>query len=190
MKKILFTTLALASTLLLSACPAKKVLSEQQQSQQDFFNNLSSLCGKTFVGKTIYPQDPDHDFAGKKLVATFASCTDKEIRIPFVVGEDHSRTWIISKTSSSQSTGLLFKHDHRHHDGTPDEITMYGGFAGDYKSQQGTAFKQYFLADAYTAELIPAAKSNVWMMEYNPQTQELTYYLERHEKPRYKAILQ
>ncbi|NVK21468.1 MAG: hypothetical protein HWD86_03025 [Kangiellaceae bacterium] len=154
-------------------------------SENAFFANLKSLCGQQFVGNTAYPDDPSHDFAGKKLVATVKSCSDTEIRIPFVVGEDHSRTWIISKTEQ----GLLLKHDHRHHDGTPDEVTMYGGFAKDYKDEQGTEYKQFFHADAHTANLIPAAQSNVWMLEYKPDSQELVYYLERHQNPRYKAIL-
>jgi hypothetical protein len=85
--------------------------------------------------------------------------------------------------------GLLFKHDHRHEDGTPDRITNYGGFSGSYKGEAVTGTKQFFHADDFTANLIPDAKSNVWMMEFKPETQELVYYLERHQKPRYKAVL-
>ncbi len=187
MKKLLITPLFMSLLpMTLLSCVNNSQDASQNTLQNAFFANLKLLCGKQFIGKSAYPDDPRHDFAGKKLVATFKSCSDTEVRIAFVVGEDHSRTWIISKTSQ----GLLLKHDHRHHDGTPDKITMYGGYAADYKNQDGTQYQQFFHADEYTAKLIPAAQSNVWMLQYKPQTQELIYYLERHQKPRYKAILQ
>lgn len=182
---ILFFTTLLTACACSSCAPAPDPDHFISPTEKMFFSNLQELCGQQFVGQSAYPDDPNHDFAGKKLVATFDSCDDREIRIPFVVGEDHSRTWIITKTRQ----GLLLKHDHRHEDGTPDEVTMYGGFAGDYGDQSGTQFKQYFLADEHTAELIPDAKSNAWMLEFKPETKELVYYLERHQQPRYKAIL-
>ncbi|MRX27107.1 hypothetical protein [Kangiella sp. HZ709] len=199
MKKIL---LAVISVGLLAACETQmkskkhnpkdlKTAREETRTKADtamqdaYFQSLILQCGKTFVGKTVFPDDPNHDFAGKTLVAHLQSCTDKEIRIPFQVGEDKSRTWIVTKTEQ----GLLLKHDHRHKDGTPDEITMYGGYAGSYKGSKGAPFKQHFLADKYTAKLIPAASSNVWTISLDPEKMQLTYDLERHQKPRYKAIL-
>ena len=53
-----------------------------------------------------------------------------------MVGEDRSRTWILTLSEK----GLLFKHDHRHPDGTPDKITMYGGWA----AEGGTAYLNVF----------------------------------------------
>ncbi|MCW8877330.1 MAG: hypothetical protein OQK04_12720 [Kangiellaceae bacterium] len=144
------------------------------------YDSLKQLCGKSYTGKTVFPEDPNHSFAGKLLTMTISSCTDSEIRIPFQVGEDKSRTWIISKTPK----GLLFKHDHRHKDGTPDEITMYGGYA----SSNGNRAQISFPADEYTAHLIPAAKTNVWTLSLDKDNKTFTYYLERNEKPRYKAI--
>lgn len=191
MKKVLklITSLILATLITACACsscaPAQDVEDYIGPQQAAFFNNLKSLCGKTFVGKTVYPEDPDHDFAGKKLVATVESCGARNIAIPFSVGEDTSRTWVITATYD----GLLFKHFHQNPDGSHHDVSFYGGFAGDYNGQKGTAYKQYFPADEQTAEMIPAAKTNAWMMEFNPETKELTYYLERHGEPRYKAVL-
>ncbi len=160
----------------LSACQHKPV-----KTKADFFENLSSLCGQVFTGHSTFPDDPNHDFAGKLLVANFSECSDKELRVKFVVGEDHSRTWVI--TQSDQ--GMLLKHDHRHEDGTPDEVTNYGGWAND----AGNQWQQYFAADQETADLIPAAATNVWMLAYDSQTQVLTYDLKRHDLPRYQAQL-
>lgn len=157
--------------------PINLVLAGSQAN--DFFNLMSKHCGKTYIGKTVFPDDPNHDFAGKRLEMHVRDCTANEIRIPFKVGQDTSRTWIISKTDK----GLLFKHDHRHKDGTPDEITMYGGYA----NAEGQKHTQSFPADEYTAKLIPAAKTNVWHLTFDRENKKFIYYLERHQKSRYKA---
>lgn len=146
-----------------------------------FFANLGTLCGATFEGASVFPREPGDAFAGKKLVANVATCTENEIRVPFIVGEDRSRTWIFTRSAA----GLELKHDHRHADGTPDEQTMYGGMASD----KGTPHAQSFHADAYTAKLIPAASTNVWTVTLSPDGKTLTYFLERDAKPRFKAEL-
>lgn len=152
---------------------------QAENSQSEFFEQLSKLCGKTFVGKTVYPDDPQHAFAGKKLVMNVKSCTDEEIRIPFQVGEDKSRTWILTKTPK----GLLFKHDHRYPDGKSHKLTMYGGYAND----QGTAHQQFFPADEETHQLVPEGKTNVWSIIIDPVANRFIYDLQRHNKPRYQA---
>lgn len=149
--------------------------------QQAFFDNMKDLCGRQFIGETVYPDDPAHDFAGKPLIADFKHCDDNQIDIAFHVGSDHSRTWKLIKTVD----GLLFKHDHRLANGQPDEITNYGGWA----NKLGNQWRQYFPADRETANLIPAAATNVWMLAYDPQTHTLTYDLTRHGQPRYQAQL-
>lgn len=154
----------------------------QQEAQTTFFQKMGVLCGATFAGYSTFPDDPDDAFAGKKLVAKFKKCTPNEIRISFAVGEDTSRTWVLTQSEK----GLLLKHDHRHADGTPDEITMYGGWADD----RGTPFTQYFPADAHTKALIPAAATNVWQLRFDPKEKTLTYDLKRHGKPRFTAVLE
>lgn len=154
---------------------------EAADSRSTFFDNIASLCGTVFEGYSSFPSDPEHSFAGKLLVATVASCTDDEIRIPFWVGENQSRTWILTRTSE----GLLLKHDHRHEDGTPDEITMYGGWA----TREGNAGSQSFPADAHTRQLIPEAATNVWTLSLSEDGAALTYDLERHSEPRFRATL-
>ncbi len=153
----------------------------KQPIQQTFFNNLESLCGQTFTGYSTFPDDPEHDFAGKLLVADFNDCRKDQVRIQFDVGADRSRTWVITRSND----GLLLKHDHRHKDGTPDEITNYGGWAND----QGSPWRQHFVADQETANLIPAASTNVWMLDYDTQSRTLTYDLNRNDLPRYQAKL-
>lgn len=56
------------------------------------------------------------------------------------------------------------KHDHRHEDGKPDSITMYGGDARG----AGEATRQTFPADGHTISLNPVYRTNVWTMTVEP----------------------
>lgn len=154
----------------------------QLQSQVDiasaqFWNQLQQLCGKSFEGKLIVPEN-DPQFGGKALVMHVRSCSDTVIKIPFFVGDDKSRTWVLTYTN-----GLIeLKHDHRHEDGSPDATTMYGGTA----SNRGKANAQMFPADAFTTQLIPAAATNVWWITLSDT--EFTYNLKRVDTPRQFTI--
>lgn len=97
-------------------------------------------------------------------------CGPTEIRVPFHVGDDRSRTWVLTRTGS----GLRLKHDHRHEDGSEDEVTQYGGDT----AEPGTATRQEFPADQHTASLIPEATTNVWTVELEPG-EEFVYALRR-----------
>jgi hypothetical protein len=102
-------------------------------------------------------------------------CTDDGLRIPFHVGDDRSRTWVLSRTA----TGLRLKHDHRHADGTPDSATLYGGDTTDV----GTEQRQVFPVDAesialFRAEGREASTRNTWAMEIRPGEQ-FVYELSR-----------
>ena len=158
--------------------PSATALNENQQA---FFDRVKSMCGARYEGESVFPEDPGDAFSGQLLVAVIESCGDDEIRIPFLVGSDASRTWVLTRTAE----GLQLKHDHRHEDGTPDEVTLYGGVATD----PGSPLSQSFPADSYTADLIPEASTNEWFLSFSADGQELTYYLERHGKPRFKAVL-
>lgn len=147
--------------------------------QQAFFNQLSKLCGKSFRGKAVFPADGKDPFAGQELTMHVRECSDQVIRIPFHVGEDKSRTWVISQMEE----GLQLKHDHRHEDGTPDEVTMYGGIALD--TQDASTMR--FPADAFTAQLIPAASTNEWSLVLSPDGKTFSYILKRDNQLRFHA---
>ena len=142
--------------------------------QDDFFSSLQSLCGKSFQGQVEVDNAPPSSFHTSKLVRHVRKCTDTELQIPFHVGDDASRTWIITKTGS----GLSLKHDHRHKDGTDDVSTMYGGHTVD----AGWSQVQSFPADQYSKELfvktgIPQSIGNTWQMYIYPE--KFTYRLIR-----------
>ena len=170
--KLLFITtgLLLFSTLLFG------------QEDKEFFKAIRSLEGKTFNGKAIYMPDTTkaNDFWGKVLSFKVNRSNRTELRLPFNVGENQTRTWILTKTKG----GIRLKHDHRHTDGSPDSITNYGG---DSDRKIGTALSQYFPADEFTSKLIPAAKTNRWIMEFSPDKKKFYYILERNNELRFKA---
>lgn len=139
---------------------ADAALAEAQGPQDQFWASLASLCGQAFPGALIEDTSGGGLFEGQELVMHVRECFDDEIRVPFHVGENRSRTWIFTRTAE----GIRLKHDHRHEDGSEDEVTQYGGDTTD----EGTAMRQAFRADAFTAELIPAAATNVWTVEIHP----------------------
>ncbi|HMB40566.1 MAG TPA: hypothetical protein VKM37_01230 [Balneolaceae bacterium] len=154
---------------------------EADTPQEEFFANLFELCGETFSGEATYPDDPDHELVGVELSATIDTCTEEEIRVSFSAGEDESRNWIFTRSEE----GLHLRHEHQNPDGSAQEETGYGGFAND----EGSSTTQYFPADEETSEMIPEASTNVWMVEIQPETGEMVYYLERNDKPRFRAEL-
>ena len=129
-----------------------------------FFNAIKAHCGKAFQGK-VSKDNVGNTFGNAKLVMHVRKCIDSEIQIPFHVGDDASRTWILTKTGA----GLMLKHDHRNEDGSFHSSTMYGGHTVD----EGFPQVQSFPADVYSKSLfiesgIAASTDNVWQMMIYP----------------------
>ena len=143
-------------------------------SHNAFFDNIAKHCGKAFEGKVSVDNVPGGSFADNKLVMHVRRCNDKQLQVPFHVGENASRTWLITKTGS----GLSLKHDHRHEDGTEDKLTMYGG----HTTEAGWPQVQSFPADQFSKEMfvelgLPQSIGNTWQMFIYPET--FTYRLIR-----------
>jgi hypothetical protein len=130
---------------------------KQPDNVSQFWDNLQKLCGKAFEGTVVNAPADDTTFKGKTLVMHVRSCEKNRIRIPFFVGEDKSRTWVLTRKKNR----ILLKHDHRHEDGKPDKVTMYGGLS----TNQGSSSRQMFPADEETFNVISAAASNVWWID-------------------------
>ncbi|PKL86984.1 MAG: hypothetical protein CVV22_02230 [Ignavibacteriae bacterium HGW-Ignavibacteriae-1] len=124
---------------------------------QVFWDNLSAMCGKSFEGRLDSDSAKDPDVAGKILIMNVRKCSENEIKVPFVVGEDKSRTWIFTKIGDR----LQLKHDHRHEDGSEDDTNFYGGMT----SNAGRDTLQMFIADQETVDMLDFAAFNVWMVE-------------------------
>jgi hypothetical protein len=158
----LFAGAALALALALAGCASTPTPASPHDT---FFANLRALCGQSFAGRVVTTDAADASFASERLVMQVRACSDDEVRVPFHVGENRSRTWVIRRTSD----GLQLKHDHRHEDGSEDTLTQYGGDT----VREGTAERQEFPADAFSRELftqnnIPQSIDNVWAVEIHP----------------------
>lgn len=157
MKRI--ATLAL---LALGACATAPAPATPQDA---FFANLTALCGQRFEGRVVTTDPADASFANGRLLMHVRDCSADEVRIPFWVGEDRSRTWVVTRTDA----GLRLKHDHRHADGTEDVLTQYGGDTVG----PGTAERQEFPVDAFSQALFTrenrtVSNTNVWAVEVHP----------------------
>ncbi|CAN5402392.1 hypothetical protein BH23ACI1_BH23ACI1_06050 [soil metagenome] len=178
--------LALAAALtVFAACggdrtdtPAPAAGPAQQAAPADgFLQRLATHCGQAFEGRITEnePADPNDPFVGQRLVMHVRECGEREIKVPFHVGGDHSRTWVLTRTDD----GLRLKHDHRHEDGTDDVLTMYGGDTVG----PGTERRQEFPVDQFSKDLFErenrqVSMTNVWAMEIEPN-QVFIYELAR-----------
>ncbi|HYW13776.1 MAG TPA: hypothetical protein VE871_17570 [Longimicrobium sp.] len=160
-----------ACAAVLAACGASLPARATMGEQDAFWASLQAMCGKAYGGQLVEGSAADSSFRQNALVMHVRQCSQNEVRIPFHLGENRSRTWIVTRTDA----GLRLKHDHRHEDGSEDRVTQYGGDTRD----AGTATRQEFWADAHTATLIPAAATNVWTMEVIPGGQRFAYALRR-----------
>lgn len=150
---------------LLSACASTP--SSSSVPADAFLAALRKHCGQAFSGRVLAdtPASANSAFAGKPLVMHVRECGSDTLRVPFHVGDDRSRTWVLGRTAN----GLRLKHDHRHEDGTSDKVTMYGGDT----AAAGTAQRQAFPVDAesidsFRANGLTASVENTWAMEIEP----------------------
>jgi hypothetical protein len=161
------------------AISAITVQAQPEPASAVFWTELQKLCGKAFAGTVAAAPADDTTFKDKTLVMHVRSCEKDRIRIPFVVGQDRSRTWVLTQRDDT----ILLKHDHRHEDGTPDKVTMYGGLT----TSVGMPARQMFPADQETVRTIPAAATNVWWIDLVPG-EHFTYNLRRLGTERYFSI--
>lgn len=169
--------------LALCACTPQNLPDRVVPTQEILINFLRSLCSQSFAGQVVTdtpPSSPD-PFAGKPLRMHVRECSDDTVRIPFHVGDDRSRTWIISLLDHGPT--LRLKHDHSHPDGTTDELTDYGGdSAGIIHTPE--RLRVDFPADPESQELFrrldrAVSVDNIWALEVNWKTRRFYYELSR-----------
>lgn len=170
-------TAVLAAAMIVLVATASAQRAKQPSPTDLFWAELQKLCGKAFEGSIVEDTTPSPDFTDKRLVMHVRSCQANRIRIPFFVGDDRSRTWVLTKRGDR----IQLKHDHRKTDGKPDAVTMYGGWS----TNEGEAIRQFFPADQHTTTVVakpagdaPTAAANIWWFEHIPG-QHFSYNLRR-----------
>jgi hypothetical protein len=132
-----------------------------------FMARIAQHCDQAFAGRVVANEPPpaNDGFADRALIMHVRECNARELKVPFHVGDDRSRTWVLTRTA----TGIRLKHDHRHEDGTSDTVTMYGGET----TAPGTEIRQEFPVDAESIALFASrnntgSQTNTWAMEIEP----------------------
>jgi len=167
------TSLLLCAIVTLSACAG------QGFRANEFMGRISLLCGHAYEGKIVSDDAADDAWRAERVVMD-VQCIDKNnIRIPLHVGDNRSRTWVLT-----EDKGIIeLRHDHRHDDGSEDALTQYGGFS----TENSSGSRQNFPADQSTKDLfdregIPVSKQNTWAIEVRPTHNMFAYELSRPER--------
>ena len=161
--------LSAAAVLVLTGCASMPAATPQDR----LWQTLSRHCGKAYAGRLVSNEAPDADMRGAAMVMHVRECSAARIAIPFHIRRadgswDRSRTWVITRigTLDNPGGGLRLKHDHRHEDGKPDALTMYGGDTVG----TGTVAAQDFPVDRESIALFQregrgVSVTNVWRIE-------------------------
>ncbi len=146
-----------------------------ENAQTGFFKQLSNLCGQAFAGKLVRDNSSDKRFRDKVIILHIRDCSAREIRMPMHVGDDHSRTFILTRNDGN----IKLEHDHRHDDGHPDRVSMYGGTTQD----MGTEWRQDFPINDFSRRLfmendLRVSLTNIWTISIRAG-QTVSYQLRR-----------
>jgi hypothetical protein len=150
---------------MLAGCPNKNAYKTMPASDY-FFRSIQTHCTKAYAGKLVAFNDSDVKLFSGPLIMHVRGCDKDVLRIAFHVGENRSRTWVITRNEK----GLRLKHDHRHQDGSEDKLTQYGGDT----ISEGDAMRQEFPADdfskaMFTREGMQVSTENIWALELRNQ---------------------
>lgn len=162
-----------------SCCGDKESISDfANPVHQEFFDNLSKLCGNTYTGEQLYRSHHGSSWADKLMLMYVSECDNEKMHIPFHIDDDHSRTWMFF----IEDRQLCFRHRHLHEDGTHEDDSMYGGYADG----KGSAFVQYFPADEFTGTVIDGGAGNVWIVSIAEDLTSFSYRLDRDGEKRFE----
>jgi hypothetical protein len=140
--------------------------------QKEFFNHFKLLEGKKYAGKEVFIAEGMESWASLELIMHVREFTDTAVYIPFKVGNNSSRTWMLIMEGENT---LRFRHDHRHDDGSPEDLNLYGG----YGTKNGSAYKQVFPADDFTCNMLERICDNEWTVEFSEDLSVFSYSLRK-----------
>ncbi|RUO63052.1 hypothetical protein [Pseudidiomarina insulisalsae] len=152
---------ALFATLFVAACQP------QAETPHDaFLATFKPYCGNAYAANVVTDNQPSAAWQ-QELVVHIRDCEKDTIRMPLHVGEDRSRTWVLTHTGQ----GIDFQHIHLHEDGTPDAISPYGG----HTAAAGAANRQAFPVDEaskalFIANGLDVSTANTWIISFDGDT--------------------
>ena len=167
--------LAAVSLSVLAACqPAEQPQTGHLSAQTAFMDAFKPYCGQAFPAKIVADNQPSPawDFP---LVVHIRDCEENVVRMPLHVGDDRSRTWVLT-----QHAGYIdFQHYHLQEDGTPDAVSPYGG----QTIAAGEASVQAFPVDEASKALfiengLEVSTTNTWTIRFVDE-HTMSYQLSR-----------
>lgn len=137
-------------------------------------HSLMSRCGQAFEGQVVRDTENSDAWGKARIVMHIRDCSDEQIKIPLHVGDNRSRVWVLTAKGDGN---VELKHDHRHADGHPDAVTMYGG-----TTERVDAARHAFPVDEesialFEANGLEASVTNTWEMAVDGD--RFTYRLTR-----------
>lgn len=156
-RSFLLATTALVAT----ACQP-----QSQNPQDAFMAAFTPYCGQAYAAEVVADNQPSAAWQ-QDLVVHIRDCESDTIRMPLHVGDDRSRTWVLNRTAD----GIDFQHIHLHQDGTPDDVSPYGG----HTVAVGSADMQAFPVDSASKALfvdngLDVSTNNTWIISFEGQT--------------------
>lgn len=181
--------LLLIASLALAACDTT-----DPDPQGTWWTSLQSHCGKAYSGRVISNDETDASLRQADLLMHVRECSDTRIAIPFHIREkradgepgewDRSRTWVVTRTDA----GLRLKHDHRHQDGSSDDVTMYGGDTIDAGNPQTQAFPVDAESIAlFRREDLAPSIANTWRISVDPAGADEAIFVYALNRPKPNA---
>jgi len=174
MIKNLYISFLTALVVVLSSCNSMQENTEEitKTNEDIFFEHFKNLEGKTFAGKEVFIREDMESWAHLDLIMHIREYTDSVVFVPFRVGDNTSRTWTLYRVNDGR---LRLRHDHRHDDGTPEDLNLYGGYTGE----GSTAISQFFPADDYTCNMLRRICDNEWNMQFSEDLSTFSYILKK-----------
>lgn len=142
--------------------------------QSAFMQQFQPYCGQAFSATIVQDNQPS-DAWDNPLVVHIRDCEDNVVRMPLHVGDDRSRTWVLT-----QHPGYIdFQHIHLHEDGSADAVSPYGG----QTLASGSATIQAFPVDEASKALfiengLDVSVTNTWTIQF-VDAQTMSYKLSR-----------
>lgn len=153
--------------------------------QGEYWDNLRSMCGNAYTGAVVKdapPQnlgEPEPFWSEDDLLMDVHHCTSDTVRIAFHAAGVRDRSFVFSRAEK----GILFQDDRRQRDGTPQQLTGYGGLTWGSGSPQ----RQEFPIDEYSLSLFPRAEGSIWTFDIIPN--ELwAYQYELRKEGEYRIL--
>ena len=174
MKINIYLLSAFIISALIASCggPVQQTNEFEKTVNDTFYERFRELVGEKFSGHQVYIREDMESWSDLELVMYVREFHHNVIYIPFRVGDNTSRTWTLYREADSR---IRLRHDHRHDDGSPEDLTLYGG----YTSHGSDEYTQIFPADAYTCNMLQAICDNEWTMMFNKDLTTFSYILKK-----------